>query len=74
MTYKHFIELADVIRRVNDDPDNDNQFSQENISAPADFCLYQNPRFNREKTLAIILCIWTVMGLSYLQRLTRGRS
>jgi len=54
MTYKHFIELADVIRRVNDDPDNDNQFSQENISALADFCQSQNPRFNRERWLGYI--------------------
>lgn len=52
MSKKHFIQLADMIRRANVNPET--PFSEEAIQALADFCASQNPAFNRARWLAYI--------------------
>ena len=60
MTKKHFIELADAIRRFNADyigraHYNDSPaFTDAQISALADFCQSQNPDFKRDRWLGYI--------------------
>lgn len=48
MTKKHFIELADHIRKCV------TKFNDLQIEALADFCASQNPNFNRERWLSYI--------------------
>jgi hypothetical protein len=61
MSKKHFIELADTIRRYNANafPPGTNtvsplQFGHTQLLALADFCQAQNPNFNRERWLQYI--------------------
>jgi hypothetical protein len=55
MTKKHFIALANVMRRLNGNyyESNEEQFV-DTVSDLADFCTEQNPRFNRERWIAYI--------------------
>lgn len=48
MTKKHFIALADAIRRY------DHGFNANQLNTLADFCESQNPNFNRERWLDYI--------------------
>ena len=48
MTKKHFIALADFIKR------NEREFNNNQIELLADFCGYQNTRFNRSRWLQYI--------------------
>jgi len=52
MTKKHFIELADHIRTFNNREAV--PFTQEQIGELADFCKFQNPRFDRQRWLDYI--------------------
>jgi hypothetical protein len=61
MTKKHFIALADAIRRYNESafPHGTNtvsplKFSYTQLLCLADFCEDQSPRFNRERWLDYI--------------------
>jgi|688.fasta_scaffold334975_1 hypothetical protein len=61
MSKKHFIKLADTIRRYNANtfPPGGNivspiQFGHTQILALADFCQAQNPHFNRSRWLGYI--------------------
>ena len=57
MTKKHFIELADTIKRANKRYDGDTTqtvFTDAAIHAIADYCKSVNPRFNRERWLDYI--------------------
>jgi hypothetical protein len=55
MTKKHFIALADAIRKHGRcESTNDNDFMPEHLETLADFCQSQNPNFNRERWLAYI--------------------
>jgi hypothetical protein len=61
MSKKHFIELADTIRRYNANtfPPGTNivsplQFGHTQLLALADFCQAQNPNFNRDRWLSYI--------------------
>lgn len=57
MSKKHFIALADVIRRNNQGlhPQYTHiEFSPAQIRVLADFCQSTNPHFNRERWLAYI--------------------
>ncbi len=49
MTKKHFIALADHIRRDNYSIDGAFVFTRSVVESLADFCATQNPRFNRER-------------------------
>lgn len=53
MTKKHFIALADMIRRVNAERP-DTAFSPYQILALSQFCAGQNPAFDRTRWLAYI--------------------
>jgi len=53
MSKKHFIQLADMIRRVNAERP-DASFSAYQILALSQFCASQNPAFDRERWLAYI--------------------
>lgn len=53
MTKKHFIALADTIRRVNAERP-DAAFSPYQILALSQFCASQNPAFDRARWLAYI--------------------
>lgn len=48
MTKKHFIQLADTIRN------SPVEFTAEHLAVLADFCVKQNPQFNRTRWLAYI--------------------
>ena len=52
MTKKHFIALANHIKRHNDYAPG--KFTATNISSLADFCQAQNPRFNRGRWIGYI--------------------
>ena len=54
MTKKHFIALADAIRDSNAAKNDAQYFYDGQISALADFCASQNPRFNRQRWLDYI--------------------
>jgi len=51
MTKKHFIELADVIKR---ESGQNARFSDVQIETLATFCQNQNPRFSRSRWLGYI--------------------
>jgi hypothetical protein len=51
MTKKHFIALADSIRNEQSGDDN---FTTRQLDVLADFCAWQNPKFNRERWLGYI--------------------
>lgn len=53
MTKKHFIELADLIRRHNQHG-GVQPFDSWQITVLADFCQQTNPRFNRQQWLDYI--------------------
>jgi len=52
MTKKHFIALANHIKRHNDYAPG--KFTAANISSLADFCGSQSPRFNRDRWIGYI--------------------
>jgi hypothetical protein len=52
MSKKHFIALADAVRKENQF--GDKPFSVEQITTLADFCQSQNSNFNRERWLAYV--------------------
>ena len=54
MSKKHFIQLADMIRRVNAEPFGRGIFRRIQILALAQFCASQNPAFDRARWLAYI--------------------
>jgi hypothetical protein len=54
MSKKHFIALADYIRRHNQDFHGAGRFTPDQLEFLADFCFSQNSRFNRERWLAYI--------------------
>ena len=55
MTKRHFIELADRIRRFNHCRRPDQApFTSDQIQALADFCASQNPEFKRDRWLDYI--------------------
>lgn len=56
MTKKHFIALADMIKAQNDiiQGHTSTKFNYKQVEVLADFCAYQNPRFNRERWIAYI--------------------
>jgi hypothetical protein len=62
MTKKHFIALADTIKRFNKDDrfvfsniiSGEKPFSAAQLTALGNFCKEQNPNFNRERWLAYI--------------------
>jgi hypothetical protein len=57
MTKKHFIALADAIKRHDQRvarAGEDHLFQQEQLNVLADFCKQVNPHFNRERWLAYI--------------------
>lgn len=61
MTKKHFIALANTIKRHNrcyfestEDATNCTVFTLQHQQVLADFCKQQNPQFNRERWLAYI--------------------
>jgi len=58
MTKKHFIALADSLRdmreSINYYADSDSIDVQTVINRLADFCLQQNPQFNRQRWLGYI--------------------
>ncbi len=56
MTKKHFIALADVIRKENflTKVTEREPFANRAVNALADFCQSQNSNFNRERWLAYI--------------------
>ncbi len=54
MNKKHFIALADLIRRYNKKMPNDEQFTSQQISELASFCREQNRRFNSGRWLDYI--------------------
>ena len=57
MTKKHFIALADMIKRANAVacwPDGQFPFMKAQINILADFCQSQNPNFNRERWLSYV--------------------
>lgn len=51
MTKKHFIELADVLKRLKS---KDQALNDTQLSALADFCYKQNPAFKRNRWLGYI--------------------
>ena len=59
MTKKHFIALADALKRNTPDPESnaledEQPFFQNIVNDIADFCQSQNPQFNRERWLDYI--------------------
>lgn len=67
MTKVHFVALADAIRDHNIAVENDNTwgrvgFSKSHLTALADFCEAQNPRFDRERWLNYIAGTHTANG------------
>jgi hypothetical protein len=54
MTKKHFIALADAIRKYEMGCAYHEWFTESQVKALADFCQSQNPRFNRERWLDYI--------------------
>ena len=50
MTKRHFIELADFLRK----PSGADKFTDSQIRHLADFCARQNPNFDRERWLGYI--------------------
>lgn len=52
MTKKHFIELADALRKTKPSSADDDHVHtpwESTVSDVADFCLNQNPRFDRSR-------------------------
>ena len=54
MTKKHFIALADHIRKCNGNIHASYHLNPGQINDLADFCQSQNPRFNRERWIGYI--------------------
>lgn len=54
MQKRHFIALADVIRRANNSPWDEQHFRDGQIDKLASFCQSQNPRFDRDRWLGYI--------------------
>ena len=58
MTKRHFIALADVLRRLRPDqhPNDLRRYEQwqKTVDALADFCRSQNPQFDRQRWLGYI--------------------
>lgn len=52
MTKKHFISLADAIKRH--DANHSTGFDYYQLQTLADWCQQQNPQFNRDRWLAYI--------------------
>ena len=51
MSKKHFIVLADMLRRANQEEKWWNLFTETHLDVIADFCKSQNPRFMRGRWL-----------------------
>jgi hypothetical protein len=54
MTKKHFIALADMIKKANEDLNSAESFNTSQIDLLANFCSSQNPNFNEERWIDYI--------------------